>query len=97
MTKHKIYNKLTAKSTNLERLALVVAIIEPFSTLPQIIDVYTSRNVESLSLLSWVLFVVASLVWLAYGIRLKNKPLIASSVLWVTTELILVFGILIYS
>lgn len=97
MAKHKVYTKPKNKMSSLEKLALVVAIVEPFSTLPQIIDIYTSRNVESLSLLSWLLFLVGSVVWLAYGIKLKNAPLIASSILWLSTELVLIFGILIYS
>lgn len=81
----------------LERLALVVAIVEPLSTVPQIVETFQSKNAESLSLLSWLLFMAASLVWLAYGIKIKNRPLIASSVLWVLTELTLIAGILLYS
>jgi len=96
MIKHKVNPKPT-KGPSLERLALVVAIIEPLSTIPQIVDIYQSKNAESLSLLSWLLFMAASVVWLAYGIKLKNPPLIASSVLWVLTELILIAGIVMFS
>ncbi len=96
MTKHKISEK-NKNGSALERLALVVAIIEPLSTIPQIIDIYRSKDADSLSLLSWLLFMLASLIWLAYGIKIKNRPLIASSVLWVFTELVLIVGIILFS
>lgn len=96
MTKHKIDNRYS-KLRTLEYLVLVVAIIEPLSTLPQIIEVFASQDARSLSLLSWILFMSASLIWLVYGIKIKNQPLIASSVLWVGTELLLITGIVVYS
>jgi uncharacterized protein with PQ loop repeat len=96
MTKHKL-NPKAKNNTLLERAALVVAIVEPLSTVPQIVEVYQTKNVESLSLLSWFLFLLASFIWLAYGIKIKNVPLIASSILWALTELILIAGIIIYS
>ena len=96
MTKHKLPNK-SSKYRNLEYLVLAVAIVEPLSTVPQIVEVYQSQSAESLSLLSWLLFMAASVIWLVYGIRIKNAPLIASSVLWVSTELLLIGGIITYA
>jgi uncharacterized protein with PQ loop repeat len=97
MTKHNINIRRMNKPFSIEHLALAVAIVEPLSTVPQILDIYRTHDVESLSLLSWLLFAAASVIWLTYGIKIKNRPLIASSVLWVSTEAVLIFGILIYS
>jgi MtN3 and saliva related transmembrane protein len=97
MTKYKININKTNNALSIEHLALTIAILEPLSTVPQILDIYRTQDVESLSLLSWLLFAAASIVWLVYGIKINNLPLIASSMLWVTTEVILIFGILIYS
>lgn len=96
MTKHKA-NKKGSKLQILEYLVLGVAIIEPLSTVPQIVEVFQSQNAESLSLLSWLLFMSASVIWLFYGIKIKNQQLIASSILWVSTELLLITGIVMYS
>ena len=90
LTKHDTKNMLG-------RLVLAVAIAEPLSTIPQIIDLYSSKDAHGLSLLSWFLFFIGASIWLAYGVKIKNIPLIISSFLWVTTELILIVGILIYS
>ncbi len=85
------------KSALFDQLVLAVAIIEPLSTLPQIIETYSTHNVESLSLLSWLLYIAASLIWLVYSIKIRNIPLIASSIMWVSAELVLIVGILMYS
>ena len=81
----------------LEKVVLVIAIIEPLSTIPQIVDIYARQDAHGVSLLSWLLFMAASVTWLAYGIKIKNVPLIASSVVWVTTEVTLIIGILRFS
>lgn len=91
------HNTNVRNNTTFEKFVLLIAIIEPLSTIPQIFDVFTSRDAQSLSLLSWILFTCASIVWFIYGIRLKNTPLIASSILWISTELILMVGIVLYS
>ena len=94
MVKHPIHKN---PSSTFERLVLLIAVIEPFSTLPQIYDIYTSKDATSISLLSWLLFAGASVVWLIYGIKIKSLPLIFSSLLWISTEILLIIGIVMYS
>jgi uncharacterized protein with PQ loop repeat len=60
-------------------------------------EIFTTKNVTAISLVTWLLFAVAAVIWLAYGIKIKNTPLIVSSFLWVVTETIVVVGILLYS
>ncbi len=92
MHRHKVKN-----NGILEKLVLAVAIIEPLSTIPQIIDIFTTKDTTAISLVTWILFAIAAVIWLAYGIKIKNTPLIVSSALWVLTESIIVIGILLYS
>ena len=94
MVKHPLKKKV---GTKFEKFVLAVAIVEPLSTIPQIYDVYTTKDATTLSLLSWVLFASASVTWLIYGLKIKNVPLIASSILWVSTEILLILGIFLYS
>lgn len=84
------------KNDFLEHAMLVIAIIEPLSSVPQIIKIYTSKDAHSLSLLSCILYMATSILWLVYAIRLKNLPLIASSAMWSASEAILIIGILLY-
>lgn len=79
-----------------ERCMIIFAAIEPLTTIPQIVLLYTTKNATGLSLSMWVLYMLAAFVWLVYGIRIKSKALIASSIFWILTELPMVVGILIY-
>ena len=96
MVKHPI-DKKAKENPTFEKFVLLVAIVEPLSTLPQIYDTFSTKDASSLSLLSWVLFTAASFVWLIYGIKIRSGPLIASSILWISTELLLMAGIILYS
>ncbi len=73
---------------------LMVAIFEPLMTIPQIIDIYSHPGEGHISVLTWVLYAVASLMWLVYGLYNHNKPLILTGVLWLIMEILVIAGIL---
>jgi uncharacterized protein with PQ loop repeat len=91
--------KLTQKQQKklIKRSVLVVAVIEPAMTLPQIYEIWVKHRAEGVSSITWGLYISAAFVWLMYGIQLKDKPLIISSILWIITEAAVVTGTLIYS
>jgi uncharacterized protein with PQ loop repeat len=89
----KKYAKVRA-ATPLEKAMVCVAIAEPLMTLPQIIDLYAHPGKGSVSMLTWVLYLSASLMWLVYGIRIQNKPLIVTGALWLCMEVLVITGIL---
>lgn len=89
--------KKQKNSPGFEAFMVAFAIIEPLTTLPQIYDVFTLKDAHAVSLLTWVLSMGSSSLWLIYGARIRSWPLIASSVMWLLTELVLVIGILLYS
>jgi uncharacterized protein with PQ loop repeat len=78
----------------LEQAMLVVAIFEPLMTIPQIIDIYSHPGEDHLSVLTWVLYALASLMWLVYGLYNRNKPLILTGILWLIMEALVIAGIL---
>ncbi len=75
---------------------VLVAITEPLMTIPQIIDIYAHPGQNQVSLLTWVLYLFASVLWLFYGIKMRNRPLIWSGILWMLMEGAVVGGILLY-
>lgn len=85
-----------AKGSPLEELVMIVAIAEPLMTLPQVIQIWTTQDVRSLSLVTWVLYVVASSIWFVYGLKIHNRALIITSSLWTIMELAVITGILIW-
>lgn len=81
----------------IKRTVLAIAVIEPAMTLPQIYEIWVKQQAEGVSSTTWGLYISAAVVWLLYGLQLKDKPLIISSVLWIITEVAVVVGTLIYS
>ncbi|MFY9228166.1 MAG: hypothetical protein WAO28_02465 [Candidatus Microsaccharimonas sp.] len=76
--KHKIKNK-----GGIDTIALVVGILQPLSTIPQIYMVYSTHDASSVSLFMWASFNVASVVLLMYGLRHKLTPIIWAQTLWI--------------
>ncbi|MBI2009314.1 hypothetical protein HYS84_02790 [Candidatus Saccharibacteria bacterium] len=56
-----------------KRGVLVVAVAEPLSTFPQIYEIWIRHKSEGVSVLSWSLFAIAALIWLLYGLKIKDK------------------------
>lgn len=94
--KSKIGLKELQKRKNIDKAMTIFAIIEPLSTLPQILDIYTHRSAKDVSFVSWLLYLFFAIIWLLYGLRIKNMPLIMSSLFWIATEALVVIGIVLY-
>ncbi len=88
------------KQKNIDSLISVVmwgvAILAPFATLPQIIDIYTTHKVTGLSITTWFLFVISPLIWFSYGLLHKDKFILINNFLWAILSSIVFLGILLY-
>ncbi len=84
------------KKQLIRRLVLAVAVIEPAMTLPQIYEIWVKQEAAGVSSVTWALYISAAFIWLLYGLQLKDKPLIISSILWVFAESTVVAGTLLY-
>ena len=76
-------------------LGLIGATLTTLSLLPQLIKVYKTRSTKDISTGMLTLFGTAFLVWLIYGILIKDIPLmIANSFALVQATIILIFKII---
>ena len=76
-----------------EIVGLLAAFLTMFGFLPQVIKIYRTKSVRDLSLPTILQFMVGILLWLAYGIHLKNFVIIlANSV----TFLILIVALVLF-
>ena len=80
----------------LDKVMYAVAFIGPAMTFPQVIKIFNGKDATGVSLISWSVYVIISLVWLAYGFANKKGPIIFSSILWTIAQVAVVVGILIY-
>ncbi len=80
-----------------EPLMVVTGIVQPLGTLPQIVKLYFthSQHASGQSLATWCIFLLATLLWVVYGL-LNNKPAIyLGNIIGVLMNLLMVFGILV--
>ncbi len=59
-----------------EVLGLVAGAITTGSFIPQVIRVYRLKSTREISLFFTILFMVGDLIWMGYGIYLRELPLI---------------------
>jgi uncharacterized protein with PQ loop repeat len=95
---HYHYRKQTAKvnSGYIGTLVLAAAIVEPLMTIPQIYQIWSTKQAQGVSLLSWSFYLIAAVIWLFYGIKVKDKAVVIASILWVVVESLVVVGVIVY-
>lgn len=80
----------------LDKLTFVVGVIGPFTVLPQIYSIFTTKSAAGVSLATWTLIFIVTFPWILYGIAHKEKNIIVSFILWEVVNLLVVMGVLLY-
>lgn len=81
----------------LDRITFFAGVVGPFTVLPQVYEIFSTKNASGVSLTSWVLMFVVTLPWIFYGMAHKEKSIIVSFILWEVVNLFVIAGILAYS
>lgn len=85
-----------AKSA-VDKICYAASVFMPATAIPQIHQLYTTRDADSLSLLMWVLYLVGIIPFMLFGILHKEKQLVVLNVLWLIVTLTIIAGILLFS
>jgi uncharacterized protein with PQ loop repeat len=72
-------------------MAYVVGVGGNIAVIPQIIKAWQS-NAPGLAILTWLLFVGIGLIWLAYAVIHRQKPLIVAQTVGIVCNLAVVLG-----
>ncbi|PIN74841.1 hypothetical protein COV17_04615 [Candidatus Woesearchaeota archaeon CG10_big_fil_rev_8_21_14_0_10_36_11] len=75
---------------------LIVAIIAPIMSLPQLFKIYYYQSAAGISVLSFTLYTILNIPWIVYGFVHKDKPIIISSFLWFLSNALIVIGATMY-
>jgi len=80
-------------------LMVVIGLISPLATIPQVIKVFAthSQHAAGQSLITWAVYTTIALLWVAYGIHLRELPLIIGNTLGVIMYGMVAVGILIHA
>lgn len=81
---------------NTEILGLVAGGLTSVASMPQLIKVIKTKNVEDISWLMLVILITGLSLWVWYGILQKELPIILSNAFAVLVNLILLIFYLIY-
>lgn len=81
----------------LEPLMLVMGIVSPLATLPQLYKLYFSHShlAQGLSLTTWVMYAFVAFLWTIYGGYIKNLPVWVGNGLGFLMDTAMVVGIVI--
>jgi uncharacterized protein with PQ loop repeat len=74
----------------------VAAIAHPLMAAPQIYKLYSTQEAAGLSVWMWVAWLLLGLVFTAYGIAHKLTPYIFMQILWLSVDIVMITGILMY-
>jgi uncharacterized protein with PQ loop repeat len=80
-----------------DHLIYACVFIGPVMNIPQLYEIWSSKDAEGVSLATWLSFLLFSAVWFVYGFLHKEKPVIIMNSILVVLQSIIVSGIIIYS
>ena len=95
--RHTLHPKHKVESTGgIDTLALIVSIIRPLTTLPQIYIVFAEQNASQISLFMWTGYNVASVILLIYGFKHKLLPVICAQILWIVVQTAMMIAVFLF-
>lgn len=80
----------------LDNTCLLFSVLMPATTIPQIYQIYKYQNASGVSMLMWILYLIASIPFMFYGFVHKEKPLIILNILWIIAQITIIVGIIMY-
>lgn len=80
----------------IEILAMVLGVITGLANVPQIVKILKSKSAKDISIVTNLIFVLSSIVWLIYGFQLDNYPLIVANIIYVITYGLIIVGWVFY-
>lgn len=94
---HHFHKKKPAMFNNsIEKLAYVAGIASPIVTLPQLFQIWITKNADGLSLITWVSYLFIVIIMTMYGIIHKEKPLIIMYAPLIVIDILIIIGAIIY-
>jgi uncharacterized protein with PQ loop repeat len=89
------YKKHSPKKPTLaiDRWVYFAVIATPILTLPQVYDIWMTHQKQG-SAVTWTAYFANAFIWLLYGIKHNDRPIIAVQVIWLVMDAVIVVGLL---
>ncbi|MFC1686125.1 SemiSWEET family sugar transporter [Nanoarchaeota archaeon] len=82
--------------TILATLATIFGVVNGFANLPQIYKIFIRKSAKDISVWTYLILTVGSVIWILYGIELMNTPILIMNGLAFIEFLVVLFGIYLY-
>ena len=88
-----------AHHSTFERLTVLVGLVSPIATVPQIIKLFAPhrQHAAGQSLTTWVIYTVIAILWVIYGLRERERALVIGNALGVIMYGLVAVGILLHA
>lgn len=82
--------------TILSVLATVFGVVNGFANFPQIWKIYKTKSAKDLSIITYVILTIGTIVWLLYGIEIRSVPIITMESLVLIEFILVLIGCYLY-
>ena len=82
--------------TILSTLAAVFAVVSGLANVPQIWKIYKTKSAKDISIATYLILTLGSIVWLLYGIEISNIAIIIMESLALIEFIVVLIGCYIY-
>lgn len=82
--------------SGLEKVMRGMSLATMLMTVPQVLAIWVGRDAHGVSLASWAAYLVSAFLWLAYGIKRRDRTIWVPCVGWIALDAAIVVGALMY-
>ncbi len=76
-----------------DKMIYFIALVGPIMTIPQIINVWTNKNPEGVSIYTWGSYFIINIIWFYYGYVHRDKTIMFAYTLWMIANGLVVAGL----
>jgi len=78
------------------KLAYVMIIVGLILAVPQVYEIYATKDATGVSIITWAGWIVSGFFWIIYGIAIRQAPIVISAFLKIILNGMIVYGIILY-
>ncbi len=84
------------KQSIYETLMYAVAFVGPLTTYPQVYEIFMQHSVKDVSPWTWIGYQLLAVLWIIYGFKQKDKPIILTEMMWFVMQGLVLVGFYLY-
>lgn len=97
MAKKHFHLTRTVEKHVLDRVIYIASFAGPITAMPQIYHIFSTQSASDVSIWSWIIGFMFSIIWITYAAFYRIKPILLAQSLWCMVDLIIITGIMMYN